>query len=142
MITEKMELGQALAVGAFISFVTLVVNLISNAKRRASNSYEAVVIDKQQKWSEDSDGFTHTEYITVVRTAGGRRKKIRESSNGPSSAYDYLRIGERFRYHPQLMFPYEKYDKSSDGYVYCACCTAKNDLRSDRCSRCGAPLLK
>ena len=38
--------------------------------------------------------------------------------------------------------PYEKYDKTKDGHVYCVCCAADNDLRNDRCCKCGVPLLK
>ena len=70
------------------------------------------------------------------------KKVIQETSNIPRSAYEYLCVGDRFRYHPQLAYPYEKYDKSKDGFIYCACCMAKNELSGDRCVKCGVPLLK
>lgn len=142
LFSDEMELGQGLLIGAAISFATLVVNLIVRIKRRASNSYEAVVVDKKYSWDTDDNGCSRDEFITIVRMANGRKKKIVESSKGPMSAYEYLWIGDRFRYHPQFQFPYEKYDKTKDGHVYCVCCAADNDLRNDRCCNCGVPLLK
>ena len=144
LVTGKMELGQAFASGAAVSGIILIINLFIGMSHSAKNSYEAVVIDKKCEYDHKTNDSTSNEYIykTVVRTTDGHKKVIQETSHIPRSAYEYLCVGDRFRYHPQLAYPYEKYDKSKDGFVYCACCMTKNDLSGDRCSKCGVPLLK
>lgn len=144
LVTKEMEFGQALIYGAVISGIILVINLLSGMSHGAKHGYEAVVIDKKCEYDHKTNDSTSGEYVykTIVRTTDGRKKVIQETSNIPRSAYEYLCVGDRFRYHPQLAYPYEKYDKSKDGFVYCACCMTKNDLYEDRCTKCGVPLLK
>ena len=144
LVTKEMEFGQALIYGAVISGIILVINLLSGMSHGAKHGYEAVVIDKKCEYEHKTNDSTSSEYVykTIVRTTDGRKKVIQETSNIPRSAYEYLSVGDRFRYHPQLAYPYEKYDKSKDGFIYCACCTAKNELSGDRCVKCGVPLLK
>ena len=141
LVTKEMEFGQALINGAAISGIILIINLFIGMSHSAKNAYEAVVIDKKSEYRA-SDSSDSDVYKTIVRTSNGHKKVIKETSNLPRSAYEYLCVGDRFRYHPQLAFPYEKYDKSKDGFVYCACCSAKNELSDDRCKKCGVPLLK
>lgn len=140
--TGDMEFGQAFVSGAGVSGIILVINLLIGLSHSAERSYEAVVIDKREGYTSGSDEDRRTVYKTIVRTTDGRKKVIQETSHMPRSAYEYLAVGDRFRYHPQLAYPYEKYDKSKDGFVYCACCMTKNDLSEDRCTKCGVPLLK
>ena len=142
LITKEMKFGQAFIIGAVISLIILIINLMSRSSHSAKNTYEAEVIDKRYEYTRNNDESAKLVYRTIVRTSDGRKKVIEETSNPPRSAYEYLNVGDRFRYHPQLAFPYEKYDKSKDGFVYCACCTVKNDLCNDRCQKCGVPLLK
>ena len=144
LVTKEMEFGQALIYGAVISGIILVINLLSGMSHGAKHGYEAVVIDKKCEYEHKTNDSTSSEYVykTIVRTTDGRKKVIQETSNIPRSAYEYLCVGDRFRYHPQLAYPYEKYDKSKDGFIYCACCMAKNELSGDRCVKCGVPLLK
>ena len=144
LVTKEMEFGQALIYGAVISGIILVINLLSGMSHGAKHGYEAVVIDKKCEYEHKTNDSTSSEYVykTIVRTTDGRKKVIQETSNIPRSAYEYLCVGDRFRYHPQLAYPYEKYDKSKDGFIYCACCAAKNELSGDRCVKCGVPLLK
>lgn len=142
LVTGEMELGQAFVGGAAVSGIILVINLLIGLSNRAERSYEAVVIDKREGYASGRDEDRRTVYKTIVRTTDGHKKVIEETSRIPSSAYEYLCVGDRFRYHPQLAYPYEKYDKSKDGFVYCACCMTKNDLSEDRCTKCGVPLLK
>ena len=80
--------------------------------------------------------------LRVVRTTDGKTKKIAENEGSQIWAYSYLNIGDRFRYHPQFSFPYELYDKSKAPYIACVRCGTKNPVSSDRCSKCGIPLLK
>lgn len=142
LVTGEMEFGQAFLSGAAVSGIILVINLLIGLSNRAERSYEAVVIDKREGYTSGSDEDRTPVYKTIVRTTDGRKKVIQETSHIPSSAYEYLCVGDRFRYHPQLAYPYEKYDKSKDGFVYCACCMTKNELSEDRCQKCGVPLLK
>ena len=144
LVTKEMEFGQALIYGAVISGIILIINLFTGMSHIAKHSYEAVVIDKKYEYDHKTNDSTTNEYVykTIVRTTDGHKKVIEDTSHMPRSAYEYLCVGDRFRYHPQLAYPYEKYDKSKDGFVYCACCMAKNDLSGDRCQKCGVPLLK
>ena len=142
LVTGEMELGQAIIGGAVVSGIILLINFLTGMSHSAKNAYEAVVIDKKFEYTKtEHDTYNHV-YKTIVRTTDGEKKVIQETSHMPRSAYEYLSVGDRFRYHPQLAYPYEKYDKSKDGFVYCACCMAKNDLSGDRCHKCGVPLLK
>ena len=142
LVTKEMEFGQALIYGAVISGIILVINLLSEMSHSAKHGYEAVVIDKREEYTSRSDEDRTLVYKTIVRTTDGHKKVIEDTSHMPRSAYEYLCVGDRFRYHPQLAYPYEKYDKSKDGFVYCACCMKKNELSEDRCKKCGVPLLK
>lgn len=142
LVTGEMELGQAIIGGAVVSGIILLINFLTGMSHSAKNAYEAVVIDKKFEYTKtEHDTYNHV-YKTIVRTTDGHKKVIQETSHIPRSAYEYLSVGDRFRYHPQLAYPYEKYDKSKDGFVYCACCMTKNDLSGDRCQKCGVPLLK
>lgn len=141
LISGDMELKQAFFIGAAISAIILIFNLISKSQSNPKNSYEAEVIDKKVNIRRNKDGQRKV-YCTVVRMTDGSKKTIEETNPSSHSAYEYLCVGDRFRFHPQLAFPYEKYDKTADGFVYCACCAKKNNLAEDRCSKCGVPLLK
>ena len=144
LVTKEMELGKAIIGGAVVSGIILLINFLIGMSHSAKNSYEAVVIDKKYEYDHKTNDSTTNQcvYKTIVRTTEGHKKVIQETSHIPRSAYEYLSVGDRFRYHPQLAYPYEKYDKSKDGFVYCACCMTKNDLSGDRCQKCGVPLLK
>lgn len=144
LTTGEMEFGQAFLSGAAVSAIILVINLLIGLSHSSKHSYEAVVIDKKYEYDHKTNDSTSSEHVykTIVRTTDGHKKVIKETSHMPRSAYEYLSVGDRFRYHPQLAYPYEKYDKSKDGFVYCACCMTKNDLSGDRCQKCGVPLLK
>ena len=144
LVTKEMELGKAIIGGAVVSGIILLINFLIGMSHSAKNSYEAVVIDKKYEYDHKTNDSTTNEYVykTIVRTTDGHKKVIQETSHIPRSAYEYLSVGDRFRYHPQLAYPYEKYDKSKDGFVYCAFCMTKNDLSGDRCQKCGVPVLK
>lgn len=80
LVTEKMELNQALMAGGFVSFVFLICTLISAIKSRASKSYEAVVTDKKQReraeHSNDDNTSYYTQYITYAKTDDGKKRKL------------------------------------------------------------------
>lgn len=144
-VSKEMELGQAALYGAIVSVVFLVFALVSRFRQRESASYEGVVTDKKTRERSDSKGddrLYYTEYITYVRTSDGKNKKIVERDGGLIVAYNYLDIGDRFRYHPQFNFPYELYDKRKAPYIGCVSCGSHNPIENDRCSRCNTPMLK
>ncbi len=146
VFSDNMEIGRAVKYGGAISAVFLLFTLISRIRESAKKSYEATVIDKQtrhayrHKNSEESSYYT--EYVTVVRTTDGKKKKIVEREGSQLPAWEYLQIGDRFRYHPQFPFPYELYDKSKAPYLVCVGCAAHNPAEADCCRKCGLPLLK
>lgn len=146
LVSDKMETPQALMIGGIVSAVFLVFALVSMLKQRMTKPYEATVTEKKTRLvtshSGDDNEQTYTEYVTVARTTEGKRKKIVERSNGMIYAYNYLEIGDRFRYHPQFNFPYELYDKTKAKCIYCVSCGRANSVHADRCEKCHTPLLK
>ena len=146
-VSDSMEPKQGMLYGAIVSVIFLIFAIYGMLKQRASNTYEGVVVDKKQRERSQTNSNTdhttyYTEYITVVKTTDGKKKKIVERSNGMVVAYNYLQVGDRFKYHPQFAFPYELYDKSNAPYIGCVACGTHNSIMDDRCSKCNAPLLK
>lgn len=144
-VSRDMEIGQAALIGAIVSVIFLIFALVGRFRQRESASYEGVVTDKKTRNRSDSRGDDeryYTEFITYVRTSEGKNKKIVEHEGSMIVAYDYLEIGDHFRYHPQFNFQYEKYDKRKAPYIGCVSCGAHNAVENDRCSRCHIPLLK
>ena len=150
LLSDGLDFSRALLYGAIVSLVFLVFSLIGRRQGSAKNAYEGVVVDKQTRVRRRSGGGSdggrnHSSYhelITVVRTSTGEQKKIVESDDKRTLAWDYLQIGERFRCHPEHAFPYELYDKSHAPYLCCVVCQKKNPVAEDRCKKCGTPLLK
>ena len=155
-VTDSMEMADAVKYGLIVSAIFLVFSLFSAVKQRAQKPYEGVVTDKkilnqqthhltysQRRRAGIDDANDRKEsYVTYVRTTSGQVKKIVEWTPTYLSAWNYLEVGDRFRYHPQLHFPYEKYDKTHETHLYCVGCLKKNPITADRCSKCGLPLLK
>lgn len=146
LVTGKVELPQAALYGGILSAVFLVFALFSFIRERAENTYEATVIDKKSHLTyhhKNSSGQdTIMEYIVVARTNDGKKKKIIEHEGSQIWAYNYLNVGDHFKYHPQFHFPYELYDKSRAPYIACIRCGTQNPVEADRCKRCNLPLLK
>ena len=145
----EMEMKQSLLYGGIVSGVFLLFALFSFIKERAKNSYDAVVLDKKSELTYRHKNTDHgnskeryMEYTTFIRRADGKKKKIVEHEGSQIWAYDYLNVGDQFRYHPELHFPYELYDKSKAKYIACVSCITKNPKEADRCKKCGLPLLK
>ena len=146
IVSDKMETTDALKYGAVISGIFLLFALYGFVKERAKNTYEATVIDKKSRrnyrHNNSDDNSYYTEYITVVRTVDGKKKRIVEQEGTQIWAWDYLQVGDRFKYHPQFRFPYELYDKTRAPYIACVSCGTKNPVEADRCQKCNLPLLK
>ncbi len=145
-VSKSIELVESVKYGGVVSAVFLLFALFGFLRDRAKNTYEAVVTDKKirhtYRHNNSDERDLVTEYITVARTTDGKKKKIVERSGSQIWAYNYMNVGDRFRYHPQFHFPYELYDKSKAPYIACVCCGTKNSVQSDRCTKCNLPLLK
>ncbi|MBQ9886061.1 MAG: zinc-ribbon domain-containing protein [Lachnospiraceae bacterium] len=144
IVSDKMETADAAKYGAIVSAIFLVFAIYSLIKERPKNTYEAIVVDKKTRRTNDksdNDNY-YTEYITVVKTTEGKKKKIVEREGSQIWAWNYLEMGDRFKYHPQFNFPYELYDKSKAPYIVCISCGTKNPVEDDRCKKCGLPLIK
>lgn len=147
LATGNIGVGPAIGYGCIVSAVFLVFALVSFIRERAKNTYEAVVIDKKEGWTYRNHGSDNErerirEYVTIVRTTDGKKKKIVEHEGSQIWAYNYLNIDDRFKYHPQFHFPYELYDKSKAEYIVCVSCGRHNPVEADRCEKCKLPLLK
>ena len=144
-VEDSLKMDDAVKMGCVIAGAIIVFSLLSKFFKSREKPYEGVVVDKREeivhRAGKKSDTYS-TEYVTYVKRTDGGKAKIKEAHARASSAWNYLKVGERFRYHPHLTFPYELYDKAKAEHLYCPVCSRANDVAADRCSRCHAPLLK
>ncbi|MDI9459930.1 MAG: zinc ribbon domain-containing protein, partial [Bacillota bacterium] len=140
---DEVPLKEALIIGCGLGLCILTINLwrFAGMKRRG---WDGAVVKKMEKkrYKRDDDGSSqsYTEYIVLIRTDGGTKKRIVERKRD-REMYDYLDIGDRVRYHPALE-TYEKYDKSKDEAIYCNVCRQRNPISNDRCELCNNLLFK
>ena len=146
LVSDKLDISKGLIYGAIVSAVFLIFALYGFFSQREEKAYEAIVTDKRSRrrprHKTGDDRSWITEFTTFVKTVDGRKKKIVETDDARVWAWNYLNTGDRFRYHPQFSFPYERYDKASAPCIYCVGCQTQNPVTSDRCRKCGLPLLK
>ena len=144
IVTDNVPIEEAFKNGVIVSAVFLVFAVMSKISAALKKPYEAVVTDKKSRLRthNGNDNDSYTEYTTVVQTNDGRKKKIVETDRSMPFAWNYLNIGDRFRFHPQFAFPYELFEKSTAPCLYCVVCRKENPVEADRCQKCGVPLLK
>lgn len=140
----EMDLNVAIMAGAFISLIFLLCAVIPALRLKYQGTWDGVVVDKlirEERRSRD-ESFTEEIYYTIIRKdAGG--KAICEENAMNHAIYDYLQIGERVRFHPELTgCPYEKYDKRGDSYVICGLCKSRVEITEVFCPGCHSPVLK
>ena len=144
-LDTSVAMGDAFKIGCVIAGIIALCSFLGKLSRSAKNAYEGEVTDKREeirhKSGKNGDSY-RTEYVTYVQRVDGGKEKIKDSSKRAASAWEYLKVGDRFKYHPQFAFRYELYDKSKAEHLFCPVCAKKNPVESDRCSRCYAPLLK
>lgn len=135
-------------IGAVISVIFLIVNLISGAKKKTEKQWDGTVIDKRvetrrKKYAPDSDrdAQAKTVYVIQFRTESGKAKTLEELDIN-HVYYDYLNVGDKVRYHPQFNCYYEKFDKTHDTCAICPVCGTVNNIADDTCTRCGVPVIK
>lgn len=144
LLSDEVPLIEALIIGIGLGLFVLALNMW-RLKDMKKPVWEGVVTKKFEKkrYKRDHDDGTstpYTEYIVLIRTEGGKKKKIVEGERD-TSMYRYLDIEDRVRYHPALE-TYEKYDKSKDKVIYCNVCRMLNSIANERCERCESLLFK
>ena len=141
LFSDEVPLNEGLIIGSGLGLLLLAINLwrISGTNRPAWDG-EGIKKLQKKRWKNDKDGTSqsYNEYIVLIRTEAGKKKRIVERQG---DMYDYLDVGDRVRYHPALE-TYEKFDKSKDTYIYCNICRLRNSIRNDRCDRCKNLLFK
>lgn len=111
------------------------------AKRFLSKSWDGLLTAKRiGSERAGSRRSRRSVYIMTFMTDDGRKKRFKERTIHP--IYDYLEIDDRVRYHPQLSYPFEKFDKSGDEQVLCPFCGRLQPIDLDECASCHKPLLK
>ena len=130
IVTDHMPIAQAFKTGLIVSAVFLVFAVLSKISAARQKPYEAVVTDKQSRIRTHNrdENDRYTEYTTVVQTTDGKRKTIVETDRSRAFAWNYLNIGDRFRFHPQFAFPYERFEKSTAPCLYCVVCQKENPV--------------
>ena len=140
----EMDLSTAIMVGAFISLIFLLCAVIPALRLKYQGTWDGVVVDKlirEERKSRD-ESFTEEIYYTIIRKDTGGKATCEENAMN-HAIYDYLQMGERVRFHPELPgCPYEKYDKRGLSYVICGFCKSRVKVTEDFCPGCHSPVLK
>ncbi len=135
----------ALLYGLSAGITVMLIGTITNALRRRDHTWDGVVVDRSAREITRFDPHSESTKssrifeIKVRRDEDGRIFTTTDE-NDPT-LYAYFRPGDRVRHHAGFSH-YEKYDKSSPGVLLCIVCGSVSDRGFDRCSHCGAPLLK
>ena len=146
-VKDSIAMGEAFKYGGVIAGVLLVCTILTALANACKKPFEGEVTDKKEELrrskSDKKGEVSYTkEYVTYVKLSTGGTKKIVEKSAREASAWKYLKVGDRFRFHPKLAFPYELYDKSKAEKLFCPVCGKENPVEADRCKKCHAPLVK
>ncbi len=145
--SREMENPQALFIGLGIGGMFLAVALYTVLARKASKTWDGVVIHKtvkkkSRRQNTNSDDYFinyYTEYAVIIRD--NRGKKHRLTAEDDDTWYHYFKIGDQVRHHAGLN-SYEKYDKCGDSIIFCNACATLCDISDEFCWRCKCPLLK
>lgn len=145
--SREMENPQALFIGLGIGGMFLLIALYTTIARKASKTWDGVVVDKTIKQksrrhdtgNNDSTIHYYTEYAVIVRDERGKTHRM--TAEDDMTVFDYFQVGDRVRHHAVLN-SYEKYDKSRDSIIFCNACGTLCDITDDMCFRCNCPLLK
>lgn len=145
--SREMENPQALFIGLGIGGLFLAVALYTILARKASRTWDGVVVHKtvkkkSRRQSTNSDDCFinfYTEYTVIIRDKQG--KKHRLTAEDDDTRYNYFQIGDQVRHHAGLN-SFEKYDKSGDRVIFCNACATLCNISEELCWRCKCPLLK
>lgn len=144
----KIDTEGIMVIGGVIAVFWIIGLVFLFKKRKNMPAWDGIVEDKRTfqkiRRRKDNGGKkykeSYAEYIVYIRK---ENNEIFELSNEDSTKYDYFRKGDYVHYHGDKSLNYiEKYDKSLDTTVFCACCGDISDIRDNYCERCGCILLK
>ena len=138
---------KAYAAAMFIAWAVLIA-LYNDIGSSSGKNWEGVVsgrkVKKYTTYDKDEGGMYiefHTSYVVLFTKDDGHKEEL--SLEEDSLWYDYLKEGDRVRYHGKNgMNYYEKYDKSSDETIMCAGCHSMRDARENFCGKCGCIIMK
>ena len=149
-VSSDVGLPLGMVVGGFFSLLIGAFYLYDGYSTQHDRPWEGVVVNKyarervrqcNDKYDNHIETQTYFEYHLEFRTAAGEKKEIMERDS-TRRYYDYFRVGDYVRYHPQLNNFYEKYDKSRDKYLICPVCGKESKASLDRCKYCHNILVK
>jgi hypothetical protein len=133
--------------GVLVAFWSIgLLFIFKNSRNKIS--WDGTVEDKKvfqrTRNKKDSGGNkykeSYTEFIVYIRK---QNNDIFELMEEDSAQYDYFNLGDYLHYHGGKYLNYiEKYDKSLDTIIFCACCRNICDIHNNYCERCGCILLK
>lgn len=146
IVSEEVDFLSFLVFGVGISAAIFIGYGIHRKKRDAEVSWDGEVVgqtteEKRNRNADENNNEprTQTMFITSFRMPDG---KVKKEYSADRRYYDYLKIGDKVRYHPNFHYKYEKYDKTHDRFVPCVMCDTMNPVHEDKCKKCGTPLLK
>ncbi len=122
-------------------FLLILMVIIALVQLRNKPSWEGTVVKKEHVHIK-REGADRNTYTVKFNCADGKNRK--QVWHSHSFIYDYLQEGDRVRYLGSISGDnaFEKYDKSQDESIPCACCGLAMDPRYTYCTICGALLLK
>ena len=135
--------SRAVLVGACVVVEAIVAVIVVRifVKRYLGKPWDGEVVDQHvERERRGNSRHKQNVYVTRFRTDEGESKKHKERTI--HRTYDYLRLGDRVRYHPQLNYPFEKEDKTGDTELLCPFCGTIQPIENDYCETCAKPLLK
>ena len=140
-LINPQDIGLMIGACLLVELIVIVVLIVQLAKRFGGKTWDGQVTDKRivRKRSGNSSVRTPSHIIYFI-TDDGKKKRFDERMR--HDFYDYLQVGDRVRFHPQLTFPIEKYDKTTSALLVCNFCGCSQNIEQDYCGACGKPLLK
>ncbi|HHU79187.1 MAG: zinc-ribbon domain-containing protein [Caldicoprobacterales bacterium] len=149
LVSDEVDTMDAFVFGGGLSVVFLLIYLFGEYLTNSKRTWDGIVTDKKSKNKtrryRDGEIKNYVEYTVSFCTDSGKKHySVGRSIGDPECRlyYDYLNVGDRVRYHPQLPFKYEKYDKTYDRVIPCMLCKTMNDIWEDRCKACECLLFK
>lgn len=144
--SSEMENPEALFIGLGIGGMFLVIALFQSIGRNKGTTWDGVIVDKKienkkrkRKSGNRNYWQKYVAYTVFVKSDSGKTYVILHEDD--DTVFNYFEIGDKVRHHKGLN-TYEKYDKSRDSIIFCNACGSLNEIKNDKCFRCGCPLLK
>ena len=138
IFSDEMDNPQALFIGLGIGGMFVLIAFAQTLGRFRSKTWDGIVTDKSIR-RKQKNGRTRLEYTVSVSQDNGKVHLL--ASFDDDTIYNYYHAGESVRHHAELN-SYEKYDKTTDSFLFCSACASLCELGDTYCFRCGCPLLK